>query len=321
MREDSRFVDQLFKNLSIGDQQQIRNFVKSNVIELVLNYPRSQLAVPAIVILLKSESESQAFLSDFMGLDDPEELSYDGDVGDEVLGGTASLSTMSNQGLIVFGPHRVLSATNNTIKVSDKTFVPNSYINSNDPFMLHLVAGTGAGQIRGIKATSHNTVMVAPNWQTLPDTTSVFEIRKVAEEVLGEPAKLYDRRSTEFVERKGAYYTNRYQVQLVGNNQESTIYLYVILKAIFTLSRLFMEKQGLINFQMSGTDFVNRPEYIPDYAFMRTMNIEFLHPFSTFAPMEGLIESFTFCLNNDVGTVAFSTPVQIGPDEAVITGP
>jgi hypothetical protein len=258
-----------------------------------------------------------------MGLETPEEMSFDGDIDDEVLGGTASTSSMSNQGLIVFGPHRVLSSTNNTIKVSDKTFVPNSYVNSNDPYTLHVVGGTGAGQTRGIKAVSHNIVMVAPNWQVLPDDTSIFEIRKTADEVLGEPAKLYDRRSTEeaFIERKGSYYANRYQIQLVGSNQEQTIYLYVILKAIFTLSRLFMEKQGIINFKMSGTDFINRPEYIPDYAFMRAMNVEFDSPFSVFEPMSGLIESFTICLNNDVGNIAMTASVSIAPEETIITGP
>lgn len=323
LREDSRFIDQLFRNLSDKDRQQLREFLKSNVINLVLNYPRSTLTVPSIVILLKNENEKAAYLGDSMGLEVPEELGYESSVEDEVLGGTGSVSTLSGPGNVIFGPHRVLSATNNTLKVSDRTFSANQFV-GNDTTTVTIVAGVGVGQTRDIVANSHNSLMIASNWTTNPDTTSIFEIREPTIEILGTVPKLYDRRDNDLarsLERRGSLYTNKYQIQLVASNQEQTIYLYTILKSIFTLSRLFMEQQGVINFMMSGTDFVNRSEYIPDYAFMRAMNVEFDHPFDVYERLEGIIDAFTLILSVGDDVAIETVETDISPAAAVVTGP
>lgn len=326
LREDSRYIDQLFRNLSQGDQQQMRAFIKSNQVDLVMNYPRSALSLPAIVLLLRSDNEHQqgAYLDDFMGIGTPEEFAYDSGIDGEILGGTATTSTMSGTGPIEFGPHRVLSATLNTIRVSDRTFYHSQFMDGAERAIVSIVAGTGEGQQREVVANSHNTLMVGENWTTVPDATSVFEVRDKASEVLGQPSKLYDRRGNEMIERKGGLYTNRYQAQLVASNQEQVIYLYAILKAIFTLSRIFMEGQGIINFRMSGTDFVNRPEYIPDFAYMRMLSIEFESPFDVYAPVGGLVENFNMCLiegyqgaNAEVSEVS----VDLTPDSPSVSGP
>lgn len=325
LRDDSRFIDQLFRNLSAGDQQQMRSFLKDNQIELVINYPRSPLSTPAIVLLLKSETETHAYLGDSMGVETPDVFGWDGEVLPEVLGGAASTSDISGPGPVIFGPHKVLSATNNTIRVSDKTFVANSFITGVGGRTLHIVVGTGSGQQREIVANGGNSIMVSPNWTTIPDDTSVFEVRGVPEETLGEPAKLYDRRDPSLVlERRGSLYTNKYQAQLVGSNQEQTIYLYVILKAIFTLARTFMEGQGIINLRMSGTDFANRPEYIPDYAYMRILNLEFEHPFDVFEEFGNLADQFTLALCDGVTATdskISGANVTLGVDTPVVAGP
>jgi len=71
LRNDSRFIDQLFRNLSQSDQEQIRSFITNNSIDLTINYPRDTLKVPAIVILLRSENEAPerqgVYLGDSMG--------------------------------------------------------------------------------------------------------------------------------------------------------------------------------------------------------------------------------------------------------------
>lgn len=326
LRTDSRYIDQLFRNLSQGDQDQMRSFIQSNQIDLSINHPRSALRVPGIVILLRSDNEHAqgSYLDDFMGHDTPDEFSYDGSVDDLVLG-TASMTSLSGPGTVEFGPHYVLSATLNTLKVSDKTFYQDQFMDGTKRLNVHIVAGMGAGQQREISANSHNILMVSTNWTTTPDATSVFEVRNPVEEVLGQPSKLYDRRdASTILERKGGLYTNKYQLQVVGANQEQVIYLYAIIKAIFTMSRIFMERQGIINFRMSGTDFVNRPEYIPELAYMRMLTIEFESPFEIFVPLTGLVENFTLCLTDGYsGEIAdISTDeVTIGRPDTVITGP
>src|SRR5678810_90484 len=80
VRQDSRFLDQLFRNLSQEDAQQMRDLIRNKAIDLCINYPRTQLKVPAIVILLKAETEQQAYLADSMGLQVPDEFGYDGDL-------------------------------------------------------------------------------------------------------------------------------------------------------------------------------------------------------------------------------------------------
>ena len=327
LRTDSRFLDQLFRNETRSTQEQMRLFITQNQIDLSINFPRSQLSVPAIVILLKSDNEHTqgAYLDDFMGIGTPDEFSYDGDLAEEVLGGTASTTSMSGPGLIVFGPWRVLSATLNTLSVTNRTFFSQQFVDGVEPLTVHIVAGTGAGQQREIVANSTSNLMVDENWTTVPDTTSVFEVRNPVKEVLGEPAKLYDCRDTSTVlERKGGLYTNKYQCQVVGANPEQAIYLYNILKSIFTLSRIFMERQGIINFRMNGTDFVNPPDYLPDFAYMRRMDIEFESPFEVFAQVENLVESFSLCLIDGVDGVDAQIsvdPVAIGPTEPEIGGP
>lgn len=326
LRTDPRYIDQLFRNLSQGDQQQMRSFIQQHQIDLSINYPRSQLSVPAIVVLLKSDNESSqgAYLNDFMGYDTPDEFSYDGPIENEVLGGTASTTQIHGPGEVIFGPSRVLSATNNTLSVTNGEIYTNQFTDGRVRNRIYIVAGTGKGQQREVVSNSSSAIMVDSNWDTNPDNTSIFEIREPAREVLGEPSKLYDRRDpSTVVERKGSLYTNKYQIQLVGGNQEQTIYLYAILKSIFTLSRVFMEGQGVINLRMSGSDFVNRPEYIPDFAYMRVLNVEFEHPFDVYEPAKGLIEDFTLCLNNgsDVPLGISTEPVEIGRPDPEVVGP
>lgn len=309
LRKDVTLVDQLFRNLSQDHQQQMRKFISGGAIDLCINYPRKELMVPAIVILLRSESEAQAYLGDSMGFDcEPEVLGYEGGVAPEVLGGVGSLEEVNRRRITVFGPWRAFSSTNNTLRVDEpESFVSNCYA-ADGEFSVHLVGGTGAGQVRDIIDNNGDTLLVDKNWTVNPDATTIFEIRKRGHEVVGEPSSLYDRKNTKqsrITERRGALYGLQYQIQVVGRNPESTIYLYMILKALFTLQRQFLERQGIIDMQMGGTDFVNRPEYLPDLAYMRAMNISFKVPFDVFQIEENIAEQFQIVLDAcDDGTKA-----------------
>lgn len=288
LRQDSRLIDQLFRNVSQTTAQEMRDFIRSQKIDLCINYPKDGLKIPAIVILLKAENERQAFLNDTMGYQTPDELSYDGELEGELLGGVASASTMSGQGPIEFGPYVALSGTNNTLRVDSSIWSTDQFTGRS--LTIHIVSGSGAGQVREIASNSVHTVMVAKNWTTTPDSTSIFEIRKPALEVIGQPSALYDRRQNQLIERLGGMYAANYQIQVIGPNPELTIFLTTLVKAILTMSRMFLEQQGVIDMRLSATDFLPRAEYQPDYAYMRALNIDFVYPFDIFVETEAITE-------------------------------
>jgi hypothetical protein len=319
IRQDNRFLDQLFRNLDQQSAAEMREFFQKNKVYVDINYPREALKLPAIIILLKSENENQAWLGDSKGVGDPPEvLSYDGDIADEVLGGTASLSSLSGQGVLEFGPFQALSGTNNTLRIASKEWDAQQYAGRD--LTVHLVAGTGAGQQRSVQTNADNTLMVSPNWSTPPDETTVFEIRKPASEVIGEPRAIYDRRTNPVVERLGSMYGLNYQIQIIGPNPELTIYLHAIIKSIFTVSRTFLEGQGIINMRMGATDFLPRTEYQPDFAYMRALNVDFLYPFDVFSELGDLADTLRIeiesCPPKELASVVEDIDISF-PDPAV----
>lgn len=323
LRRDSRLLDQLFRNLDQRSAAQMRAFIHEKTIDLNINYPRSELKIPAIVILLKAEQEDTAYLSDSMGVSNaPSPFGFDGAIDEdpiEVLGGTASVSTMSGLGNVVFDAYKALSGTNNTLKIGSEQWSTGAFIGKK----IRLIAGTGAGQTRDISANGEDTLMVAPNWEVNPDDTTIFDIRDAEpKEVLGEPSSLYDRnvKNTHF-ERRGSLYGLSYQIQVIGPNPELTIYLAAILKAIFTLGRNFLELQGIINMKLSATDFIPRTEYQPDFAYMRAIGVDFLYPFDIFEELGDLAQTLQIgietCPKGEED--ASFTSISLTPDPIVQT--
>lgn len=297
MRNDARLIDQLFKNLDRKAVDQIRLFIKTQAFDLCMNYPRSPLKIPAVVILLKGEKENQAFLGDDMGLDVPEEFAYDSESPDGILGGTASVTTMSGNPVVVFGPFTAFTGTENTLRIQTKEWITDQYLTREHN--VRIKQGTGVGQVRKVSGNSPTVLMVSADWKTIPDSTSVFDIVLPPDEVLGEPSTLYDRSQDPMLERKGGLYDLSYQLQVMGPNPEMTIFLSVIMKAIFTRFRTFLEGQGIINFALSATDFTPRPEYQPDNAYLRAVNMDFIFPFDTFQGPEGVANSFRLILEGE----------------------
>lgn len=320
MRNDARFIDQLFRNLDQKSIAEMREFIKTQAIDLCINYPRTTVKVPAIVILLKSETEGQAFLGDSMGVDQPEEFSYDGGIEGEVLGGTATESTLDGNATAVSGPLQVIAGTENTVRVSTLAWQLDQF--ADGKHNVRIVAGTGAGQIRGISGNGRNIVMIVGRWLTIPDSTSKIEITRVATELFGEPSSLYNRRGDENpLERRGGLYNTSYQIQVIGPNPELTIFLQVALKAIFTLTRIDLERQGIINFKMGATDFAPRAEYVPDFAYMRAINIDFMNPFDVFESIQVAreIRMALYCGDDDGG--GGYTPISETSFHVTHTGP
>jgi len=305
-RGDSRLLDQLFRNLDRNSASEMHTFFQKQQVYLDINYPRETLKVPAIVILLKSEQEATAYMGDSMGYGQvPDALSYDGFSGEtDVLGGAASVSTLSGEGPLRFGPQRVLSATANTLKIDNRAWTLDQWRVGNNT--VHIVGGKGVGQQRGITTNGQDTLMVSPNWAPALDNTSVFVIRADASEVVGEPRSgLYQRENANVVERLGSMYGVSYQIQIIGPNPEFTIYLHAIVKSILTIGRQYLEGQGIIAMKLSATDFVPRPEYQPDFTYMRAMTAEFQYPFDVFVQPTDLAQQLRVVLEavDDDGAV------------------
>lgn len=323
LRNDSKFLDQLFRNLPQAQVQQIRDFIRTEAINLTLNFPRSELKLPSIVILLKNDNEAAdgTYLGDSMGIGNVDDFGFDGPIEGETLGGAASTSSLSGQGAIIFGPHRVLSATLNTIRVSERTWKNDQLVV--EGVTVHIVGGTGVGQTRTLVSNGTNVLMVSPNWTVAPDSTSIFEVRAAQPEILGEPTALYDRRdAVSYVERLGSLYDTMYEFQIVGQTPESTIILNTIVRSIMTLSRTFLEQQGIISMQLSATDFVPRAEYIPDKGFVRALRVSFKNPFDIYEQRNDLVTQFRIVLEECAeNSVLIDTTVDVTPTSTEISGP
>ena len=124
-------------------------------------------------------------------------------------------------------------------------------------------------------------------------------------QIIGNPRAAFTRNEAKLVEGLGSHYDMNLQMQIIGPNQEFTIYLHTIVRSILTLSRQVLEEQCILNMKLGATDFMPRQEYQPDYAYMRALNINFIHPFQTFAQLDGVAESFRLqlCTTSSEGLV------------------
>lgn len=315
-REDGDLVAMLFRNLNQDDVNGLIQFLRNESIDIALNYPDTQMKVPAIVISLKNESESQAFLGEVM--QSATNVNHTGTpFRKEKL--TAPATTLGSGSLGVPGveeipcgsPYAVTEATATSV-----TFAMVSPFNVSDPFefsdeeelLVVIREGKGAGQRRVVssitprQASDEVVVDVTSNWATTPDDTSVIEFQLTAQRgTTGEPSKLFE--PDQLVERLGSHYSASYQILIVGPNQELTIFLYAIVKAIFVINLEYLQRHGFINPKLGGTDFVAKPEYLPDLAYQRALILEFQHAFDVYLAPEVIREiNMELCVYDpDVG--------------------
>lgn len=306
MRTDYKLIAQLFRNVDQKSIGQISDFIKSSPVDLCINYPRTTLKVPAIVILLKSEDEFQAFLADSMGLETPDVFSFDGPTDPSQNTGVASTSSSAGNAKTVFGPRFAFTGTRNTLRVADPLWSVDYWLR--DSYQVRIIAGTGVGQVRDIDGNNRDTLLLAADWLTIPDSTSQFVVTESPDPLVGEPSTLYDRNAVDFIERRGGLYSLSYQIQIIGPTPEASIYLTAIVKGIFTLYRKFLEEQGVINFKMSTSDLAPRSEYVPDFAYMRTLTMDFVYPFDTYEGLEGIARSFRLVLEGEPLDNSVSVP-------------
>jgi hypothetical protein len=278
-------VDVLFRNNRQDDLEALRRYIQDNTIDVALNYPDADLKLPAIVILLKSEAEEDAFLGNVM--QPPTSVDrlgmpfhYDEPVG------YASQSTATSAGIrtLVSGLY-VVRATADTFLAAQGDFP------LFDPFeetaYAAVIDGTGKGQRRqiiGVTPSARDggstSIQVTPNWDTILDDTSVVRIQGEGLKQTGEPSTIFS--AGDVVTRLGAHYRVSYQLLVLANSPELAVYLYNIVKAIMFVNQDFMISQGFLNLQMSGSDFMPRADYLPDMAYQRALTLEFAYSFDVY---------------------------------------
>jgi len=333
IRDDGRIVDMLFRNLRQDDLDKLRTFFQESTIDINLNYPDQDLHLPAIVILLKSEAESQAFVGNLM--EGPQMVRSLGHPfpkdelrGDATVLGAGSVSTTGGGYRIYLPPTKATKGEDAAVHIAE------GLIKVVDPFeedvFVVILEGTGAGQTRQIIMIDpvgsgfDSKITVTPSWATNPDNTSVIEVRTAADQsgVTGEPSKLFT--SQDIIERRGVIYQTTYDLLIVGSNPETTVFLYSVVKALIFLNEHFLIKQGFMNLAMSGTDFSPRTEFYPDLAYQRALSLTFSYSFDIYqkASEASLIDKITVGLavhdpdvddSEDPGRTVIETTLDLTP--------
>lgn len=292
IRKDPRILNMIFKNLPIAQQESIKSFILEKSIDFSLNYPRTEIKVPAIVMLLKNETESQGFLGDIMGAP-PNYDMPDQDIHLDTLGGNgASISDMGGLPAKVIGPLQVATTlpSGNAITFTEEAQDEINAVfseRSNWPcLVLHVVAGAGVGQVKNISSITTDQLDIVDTFELNLDSTSLVDIRYAdnPESAYGEPLRSYEQNSG--LLRIGANYEGQYQLEVLAGNQDEVIYLYSVLKAILFSQRSFLEAQGLMSLRISGTDLAPRTELLPDEIFTRSMTVQFTYPFNLMVEQE-----------------------------------
>lgn len=275
-------IYQLFAELDRDAQEDIQRFVRTGEIKIDVGYPKGQVAVPSITIILSGDDETDAFLGNITrsgGTPDstPPEHSYDrGPV--ETTPGVASASGLAGPGRRIVDPTRAIGGTRTTIQVAEDLWWPGQ-LQRNPAAVVGIIAGRGAGQIRPLKSHTAKELEVAIAWDVAPDVTTVFEVRDQAAAFAGEPALIYEADSGSEYETLGTFDTTELQLQVLHTTPDMTAFIATLLKAILLEKRRVLGARGIHNMRVRRSDLTPRPEYVPDDAYLQSLNVSFRNMF------------------------------------------
>jgi len=285
IRQDPKVLGSVFKNEKASELDQIRNFFLTKSIEFSVNYPRGEeLKIPAIILTMQSDVESDPVLGDFLGNYAPQEMYAD------TLGGHgASISTISGLNTKIIGNIQV-----NYTEEDPLTGVNTLYWNSiftpeilkvfakapSQSYTIHVINGYGAGQKHKVTRIRSNSLDIAGSFSPQLDTSSYIDIRKTieSEHSDGQASRLYTEDAP--LVQKGSIYEARYALNVLGSNQSEVIFLYAAIKTILLSQRKYLEDQGLQGLTIQGAEFSPKGEYLPNVVYGRSVNLTFKYPFS-----------------------------------------
>lgn len=290
IRKDPRILDALFRQSDSVWRTALKSYILENSIDINFNYPRNgSPKLPAIVILLKGESEAQTFLGDVMGAS-PNYDVPDAEMTMETIGGHGgSVSTMQGLPRLVVGNlpvTRSYVAEDGTYKiVLDETGLDEyeqvfSDLRSYPSMTAYVVAGQGVGQTAQVVSIDENVLDLSSSFDPHLGSSSVVDLRLTydPERSVGDVPRVYEPDADMI--RLGANFEAQYQVEFLAGTSDETIFLYSVVKAILFSQKAFMESQGLMALKISGAELAPRSEYAPTEAYMRTMTLTFTYPFA-----------------------------------------
>jgi hypothetical protein len=317
IRSDSKMLESMFRNLDQQTLSNMKEYIRTTKIDFSINYPEKEaLQVPALVLVLRSEQEAETFLGDHMGTFPNNEVPYQDMTVDTDGGHGGSVSDLGGLSRPVGQGLEVSYSSANRLFIGDDSL--EYYVEDVYPEMLeasactlHVVSGTGAGQVYEIISVSNSSIDIEDNFSVDLDSSSVVDIR-VLESIStdGEPSTIYS--TPGMYVRSGVHYDTQYQLQVIAGQQEEVIYLYAITKALLLMQRPYLEGQGLMVMKMSGSDFAPRGEYLPSNVFMRVLNLQFTYPFSFIEEISSPTAIEIYATPDELGSPGSGQPIFLG---------
>lgn len=289
IRKDPRILNSLFFNLDAQEQMKIRKLILEKSINLSINFPRTGLKSPSIVLLLKNESESQAFIGNIMGTSPNYNTPDSSLTYDDLLGGNSPVTGIGGAVKVLLDNIAVDHSSENS-NGSTRIFFTDASQDLVQDFLneaaglesmsVYVKDGTGEGEFFDVLRINSNHLDIEGSIDPQLDNTSIIQFTTSSGcEVVGEPQPTFSSTSTN-ITRTGANYQCQYQLIVLTGSQEETTYLYYVVKAILLSQTAYLEGQGLQALQLSGSDLAPRPEFVPNELFQRALNVNFIYPFS-----------------------------------------
>jgi hypothetical protein len=291
VRQDPRILDTLFKQLNQEQLAEVKAFLDKKI-DFSVNFPRkTTLKVPALVLLLRSETEAEAFMGNVMGQSGGFEVP-DTDLSYDLAGaGQQGASVSGSEGLprLVCGPFSVFDVEGDSrlLVIDDDEDELTEFILTFETaptlgsYNLHVISGPGVGQVKPICRLGSDFI----------DIDGIFDVQLTSESVvvirhadnpgasIGEPSRVYLSSDPSLI-RKGVNYDAQYQLSVLAGHQDEVLYLGALVKSILLSQTPFLEGQGIMALKISASDFTPKNEYLPSEVFQRAMTLRFTYPFS-----------------------------------------
>jgi len=298
IRKEPYVLDTLLQNLTQRDLQKFKDFFVTNSIDISFNYPRSnEPKLPAIVIQLQNETESEAFLGDHIGLGGVDCVPDEDMIHDTLNAHGASTSGLSGLPPKLVGEIQADRSYTDPVTGEGRLYwlladdfarIKEGLENKgNDGIDLYVTKGAGVGQKFKVTTLTNKYIDIEGIFDPQLDNSSFIDLRRSNNPTatVGEPSHIFDEDDIYF-ERKGANYEATYQIMIMAGSQQEVLHLHTVLKALFISQRSFLEAQGLQNFSMSASDFSPRSDYQPLIAYQRSMSCKFKYTFNFVEKLE-----------------------------------
>lgn len=111
------------------------------------------------------------------------------------------------------------------------------------------------------------------------DPIDPSQLEDPAQTIIGSPRKMFVDDGFTGYRREGVGYSASYMLHIFATKPEIVIFLYALTKFIVQRNRMTLERNGIMNISMSGTDFQPQPTHLPEYVYSRAISMNFLYWF------------------------------------------